>query len=621
MTRNGRTTNVRPHDGPYPPIADYALIGDCHGGALVSRDGSIDWCAFHRFVANPVFARILDWERGGHFRIAPRDDYLVSRRYLPGTNVLETRFETETGAITLTDCLPVGTAGGHPEHRLLRLVRCVLGEVPVRVEFAPRFDYGLTAPRFEQLDTDLAVVYGGSDALVLQSQLPIEHADLTACTLGRTLREGEQAFVALTYQLPHELDPERLQPFDVERLVRDTTAWWEQWSARCTYTGPYREQVQRSALVLKALTNAPTGAIVAAATTSLPEEVGGERNWDYRYSWLRDSSLTLNALFALGYTEEAEAYMGWLKRTTAGRAEELQIMYGVGGERFLPEVELDHLEGYRGSKPVRIGNGAARQFQLDVFGELLDAAWMYRVHGGVVDDVFWELLADVAGTVLEKWPEPDQGIWEIRGEPRHFTYSKVMAWVALDRAIRIAELDERDVDPAWTAGRDEIRALVEKDGVDPERGFTQSFGDGGKLDASNLMIPIVGFVPHEDPRARATFEAIAENLSVDGFVYRYVTDGVDGLSGDEATFAICSFWLVECMARAGETARARELFERLVGYCNDVGLLAEEIDPHSRELIGNFPQAFSHLGLIQAAIALDLPAESMSEQAPAAVAV
>jgi alpha,alpha-trehalase len=621
MTRNGRTTNVRPHDGPYPPIADYALIGDCHGGALVSRDGSIDWCAFHRFVANPVFARILDWERGGHFRIAPRDDYLVSRRYLPGTNVLETRFETETGAITLTDCLPVGTAGGHPEHRLLRLVRCVLGEVPVRVEFAPRFDYGLTAPRFEQLDTDLAVVYGGSDVLVLQSQLPIEHADLTACTLGRTLREGEQAFVALTYQLPHELDPERLQPFDVERLVRDTTAWWEQWSARCTYTGPYREQVQRSALVLKALTNAPTGAIVAAATTSLPEEVGGERNWDYRYSWLRDSSLTLNALFALGYTEEAEAYMGWLKRTTAGRAEELQIMYGVGGERFLPEVELDHLEGYRGSKPVRIGNGAARQFQLDVFGELLDAAWMYRVHGGVVDDVFWELLADVAGTVLEKWPEPDQGIWEIRGEPRHFTYSKVMAWVALDRAIRIAELDERDVDPAWTAGRDEIRALVEKDGVDPERGFTQSFGDGGKLDASNLMIPIVGFVPHEDPRARATFEAIAENLSVDGFVYRYVTDGVDGLSGDEATFAICSFWLVECMARAGETARARELFERLVGYCNDVGLLAEEIDPHSRELIGNFPQAFSHLGLIQAAIALDLPAESMSEQAPAAVAV
>ncbi|HEU0335564.1 MAG TPA: glycoside hydrolase family 15 protein [Gaiellaceae bacterium] len=619
MTRNGRNTNVRPHDGPYPPIADYALIGDCHGGALVSRDGSIDWCAFHRFVANPVFARILDWERGGHFRIAPRDDYLVSRRYLPGTNVLETRFETETGAITLTDCLPVGTAGGHPEHRLLRLVRCVLGEVPVRVEFAPRFDYGLTAPRFEQLDTDLAVVYGGSDALVLQSQLPIEHADLTACTLGRTLREGEQAFVALTYQLPHELHAERLQPFDVERLVRDTTAWWEQWSARCTYTGPYREQVQRSALVLKALTNAPTGAIVAAATTSLPEEVGGERNWDYRYSWLRDSSLTLNALFALGYTEEAEAYMGWLKRTTAGRAEELQIMYGVGGERFLPEVELDHLEGYRGSKPVRIGNGAARQFQLDVFGELLDAAWMYRVHGGVVDDVFWELLADVADTVLAKWPEPDQGIWEIRGEPRHFTYSKVMAWVALDRAIRIAELDGREVDPAWTAGRDEIRALVEKDGVEPERGFTQSFGDGGKLDASNLMIPIVGFVPHEDPRARATFEAIAEELSVDGFVYRYVTDGVDGLSGDEATFAICSFWLVECMARAGETGRAAELFERLVGYCNDVGLLAEEIDPHSRELIGNFPQAFSHLGLIQAAIALDLPAESMSEQAPAAL--
>ena len=619
MTRNGRATDVPRHAGPYPPISDYALVGDCHGGALVSRDGSVDWCAFHRFVASPVFARILDWDRGGHFRIAPRDDYVVSRRYLPGTNVLETRFETDTGAITLTDCVPVSRGGGHPEHRLLRVVRCVLGRVPVRVEFEPRFDYGLTAPRLEPVDESLAVVYGGSDALVLQSELPIEHADLSTCTLGRTLREGERAFVALTYQLPHELDPERLAGYDVERMVAETAAWWEEWSARCTYEGPYREQVVRSALVLKALTNAPTGAIVAAATTSLPEEVGGERNWDYRYSWLRDSSLTLNALFALGYTEEAEAYMGWLKRTTAGRAEELQIMYGVGGERFLPEVELEHLEGYRGSRPVRIGNGAARQFQLDVFGELLDAAWMYRVHGGRIDDVFWELLADVAGVVLGRWREPDQGIWEIRGEPRHFTYSKVMAWVALDRAIRIGELDGREVDETWVEAREEIRALVERQGVHPERGFTQSFGDAGKLDASNLMIPIVGFVPHDDPRARATAERIAEELSVEGFVYRYVTDGVDGLSGDEATFAICSFWLVECLARAGETARARELFERLLAACNDVGLLAEEIDPRTGELIGNFPQAFSHLGLVQAAIALDLPAESMSEQAPAAV--
>lgn len=605
----------------YPPISDYALIGDCHGGALVSRDGSIDWCAFHRFVASPVFARILDWERGGHFRIAPRGDYEVTRRYLPGTNVLETTFETATGTILLTDCFVVERGRGHPEHRLIRLVECTLGEVPVRVEFSPRFDYGLTAPRLEVLDRELAVVYGGADALVLQSQLPFENADLTSCTLGRTMRDGEKAFVALTYQLPHELDPERLELVDAEWAIDDTVEWWEEWSSACTYQGPYRDQVVRSALVLKALTNAPTGAIVAAATTSLPEEVGGERNWDYRYSWLRDSSLTLNALFALGYTAEAEAYMNWLKRTTAGRAEDLQIMYGVGGERFLPEVELTHLDGYRGSRPVRIGNGAAQQFQLDVFGELLDAAWMYRVRGGEIDDVFWEFLGDVARVVMAKWPEPDQGIWEIRGEPRHFTYSKVMAWAALDRVIRIGELDGREVSPAWIEAREEIRALVESEGVDQERGFTQSFGDGGKLDASNLMIPIVGFVSHDDPRARATFEAIAAELSADGFVYRYVTDGVDGLSGDEATFAICSFWLVECMARAGETERARELFERLVAYANEVGLLSEEIDPHSGELIGNFPQAFSHLGLIQAAIALDMPEQSLTEQAPVAASV
>jgi GH15 family glucan-1,4-alpha-glucosidase len=603
---------MSPEASAYPPIADYALIGDCHGGALVSRDGSVDWCAFHRFVASPTFARILDWEKGGYFRIAPRDAYRSSRRYLAETNVLETRFETATGVITLTDLFAVSTEGDHPEHRLLRIVRCVEGEVPVRVEFEPRFDYGLTQPRLEMLAPDLALVYGGADGLVLQSQLPIESTELTACTLGRTLREGDEAFVALTYELPHELVPTRLTDADVESAVESTTAWWREWSARCTYRGPYRDHVVRSALVLKALTNAPTGAIVAAATTSLPEEIGGERNWDYRYSWLRDSSLTLNALFGLGYTAEAEAYMQWLKRTTAGRAEELQIMYGVGGERFLPEVELTHLDGYRGSRPVRIGNGAAQQFQLDVFGELLDAAWMYRAHGGEIDDIFWELLSDVARVVLERWQAPDQGIWEIRGEPRHFTYSKVMAWVALDRVIRIGELDGREVDPVWRTAREEIHELVEREGVDPERGFTQSFGDGGKLDASNLMIPIVGFVPHDDPRARATFEAIAEDLSVDGFVYRYITDGVDGLSGDEATFVICSFWLVECMARAGETDRARELFERLLGYCNDVGLLAEEIDPHSGELIGNFPQAFSHLGLIQAALALDQPAASMS---------
>jgi alpha,alpha-trehalase len=597
----------------YPPISDYALISDCHTAALVSKDGSIDWCAFHRFEARPVFCRLLDWGKGGFFRIAPRDEYEVSRRYLPATNILETSFETETGRLVLTDFIPVRVEKGHPDHRLIRIVRCERGEVAVKAKFEPRFDYGLTEPLLETIDDDLAVVYGGPDSLVLQSELPIATADLSACAAAGTLAEGEEAFVVLTYSLPHELEAERINADEVNDLFEETQQYWRDWADTCSYGGPYRDQVVRSALVLKGLTNGPTGAIVAAATTSLPEEIGGERNWDYRFSWLRDSALTLNALFGLGYTDEAHAYMAWLRRTTAGRARDLQIMYGVGGERLLPEVELDHLEGYRGSRPVRIGNGAAQQFQLDVFGELLDTAYLYRRHGGEIDDVFWDFLSRVAGRVLETWREPDQGIWEIRGEPRHFVYSKVMAWVALDRVIKLAEEDDREGDLGrWRAARNEIRELVESEGVDPDTGaFVQSFGSES-LDASNLMIPIVGFVGHDDPRAKATAERIADELSADGFVYRYVADGVDGLSGEEATFAICSFWLVECLARAGEGERARELFEGLLGFCNDVGLLAEEIDPHSGELIGNFPQAFSHLGLIQAAIALDMPEHSIS---------
>ncbi|HEX9349801.1 MAG TPA: glycoside hydrolase family 15 protein [Gaiellaceae bacterium] len=598
----------------YPPISDYALISDCHSGALVSKDGSIDWCSFHRFQAPPVFARLLDWGKGGFFRIAPTDDYATTRRYLPRTNVLEMRFQTENGVLVLTDCFVLHLGEGHPEHRLIRHVRCEEGEVAVKAKFEPRFDYGITEPRVEQLEDDLAIAYGGPDALVLQSDLPIATADVSACAVAGTLKEGEDAYVVLTWQLPHELDPERLSHRQIRKELESTVRSWEEWSDLCSYQGPYREQVIRSALVLKALTNGPTGAIIAAATTSLPEEIGGERNWDYRFSWLRDSALTLNALFALGYSQEAHDYMAWLRRTTAGRAKALQIMYGVGGERYLPEIELDHLEGYRGSRPVRIGNGAASQFQLDTFGELLDTAWLYRQRGGEIDEVFWEFLTRVGGAVTEKWSEPDQGIWEIRGEPRHFVYSKVMAWVALDRLLKLAEADGREGDlEGWRAARDEIQEQVERDGVDPESGgFTQSFGDGGKLDASNLMIPIVGFVEHTDPRARATVERIVAELSADGFVYRYVTDGVDGLSGDEATFAICSFWLVECLARAGETERARELYERLLSFCNDVGLLAEEIDPHSGEMLGNFPQAFSHLGIILAAIALDMPEKSMT---------
>ena len=468
----------------YPPIGDYALLSDCHSCALVSTDGSIDWCTFHRFEARPVFGRILDWAKAGFFRIAPvDDDYEARRRYLPGTNVLETTFRTPTGTLVLTDffAFRVPEPGedahsAHPDHQLIRIARCAEGEIAVKVKLVPRFDYGLTTPRLETLADDLVVVYGGADALVLQSELPFGDAERSATQGNRTLRAGEEAFVVLTYQLPHELEPRRLSGEEVHSKLEETTSTWAAWADRCTYEGPYREEVVRSALVLKALTNAPTGSIVAAATTSLPEEIGGERNWDYRFSWLRDSALTLNALFALGYTDEAHAYMAWLKRTTAGRASELQIMYGVGGERLLPEVELGWLEGYRGSRPVRIGNGAAQQFQLDTFGELLDTAWLYRSRGGEIDEVFWDFLSRVGGVVLEKWREPDQGIWEIRGEPRHFVYSKVMAWVALDRLVRLAEVDGREADPRWAVAHDEIRELIGN--------FPQAFSHLGLIQAA-----------------------------------------------------------------------------------------------------------------------------------------
>ena len=600
----------------YPPISDYALLTDCHSAALVSRDGSVDWCCFHRFDARPVFSRVLDWSRGGHFRVAPLGGHRVRRRYLPGTNVLETRFDATGGVLVVVDFLGLelpsaGQAGTqvHPHHQLFRLLRCEDGEVEICVEFAPRFDYGLTVPRVEVVGEDLAVVYGGADALVLQSQLPMAQVAVGECSGGISLQAGDEAFLVLTYAVPHRLEPRRMAPEEVAARRDATCRFWEDWSDRCTYQGPYREAVVRSALVLKGLTNAPTGAIVAAPTTSLPEEIGGVRNWDYRYSWLRDAALNLYALFALGYREEGHAFMDWLKRTTAGRAEELQIMYGVGGESLLHEVELSGLDGYRGSRPVRIGNAAAAQFQLDVYGYLLDTAWLYHRHGGHVDPMFWDLLLGTVDVVIRRWAEPDEGIWEVRGGPRHFVSSKVMAWVALDRAIRLAQALQLDADiDRWRAVRTDIRRRIEDEGVDPETGcFVQAFGSRA-LDASNLLIPLVRFLPPHDHRVKATMERIATELSADGMVYRYV-DADDGLPGGEATFVICTFWLVDNLALAGEVERARRLFERLLGRANELGLLSEEMDAGSGALLGNFPQAFSHVGLIGAALNLEKATE------------
>jgi GH15 family glucan-1,4-alpha-glucosidase len=593
----------------YPPIGDYALISDCHSAALVSRDGSVDWCCFHRFDARPVFCRLLDWDRGGHCRIAPAKPYRTSRRYLPGTNVLETRFESDEGVITVTDLFPIrlssptdNPASVHPYHQLIRLVRCEAGTVEVRFEFAARYDYGYTIPQLTIRGPGLATVFGGADALLLQTDLSLEQFDLSSCSGGRRLGAGEEASVIVTYAIPHELRLDRIDPEECRRRVEITSRMWRDWSDRCTYQGPYREQVVRSALVLKGLTNAPNGAVVAAPTTSLPEVFGGVRNWDYRYTWLRDSSFTLYALFSLGYTEEAHAFMQWLQRTTAGRARDLQVLYGVGGERFLPEIDLDQLEGYRGSRPVRVGNRATTQFQLDVYGEVMDTAWLYHRYGGEVVPEFWNFLVRIVEHVNDHWEEPDEGIWEVRGGRRQFVYSKVMAWVAVDRALKLAAARKLPADTSrWIALRDQIRRRVESEGVDQATGaFVQSFGSTA-MDAANLLLPLIRFLPPQDPRIAATVAEVERQLSQDGLVYRYrETD--DALPGAEAAFVICSFWLVDNLVLAGQVERGRALFERLLGYRNDVGLLAEQIHPTTGEQVGNFPQAFSHMGLINSAL-------------------
>ncbi|MGH2813343.1 MAG: glycoside hydrolase family 15 protein [Actinomycetota bacterium] len=593
----------------YPPISDYALIGDCHSAALVSRDGSIDWCCFHRFDARPVFSRILDWDQGGYCRIAPTSGYrVVERRYLPETNILETTFKTSGGTVLVIDSFDIGDKTGgpaewehHPLHRLRRLIRCTDGRAEVEVDIRPRFDYGRTTPRMEMVSDREAMVYGGADGLTLQADFPLEQSEMCRAITRHDMEEGDEKFVVMTFQPPHRMRMTQTSLRDARTALETAEKFWQEWAGRCEYEGPYRDEVLRSALVIKALTNSPTGGIVAAPTTSLPEHVGGSRNWDYRYAWLRDAAMNLYALFILGYTDEAHAFMTWVKRTTAGRTEDLQPVYGVAGEHLLHEIELDYLEGYRGSRPVRIGNRAAKQCQWDIYGELMDTAWLYHRHGGEIDEVFWEFLSDLVDTVQEDWSKPDEGIWEQRGGRAQFVSSKVMCWVAVDRAINIARRLGLPADQdRWRKLRREIRKTVQRRGVDARTGaFKRSYGNRG-LDAANLLIPLVGFLRPDDHRVIATFERIRKEMSADGLVYRYVAE--DGLPGPEGAFVICSFWLVDNLAMAGRLEEARELFERICAHSNDVGLLSEEIDPKTGEFLGNFPQAFSHVGLIGAAM-------------------
>jgi GH15 family glucan-1,4-alpha-glucosidase len=677
--------------GSYPPIEDYGIIGSMCTCALVSKAGSIDWLCMPDFDSPAVFGRILDWRKGGHFQIAPKRIQSVERRYLPATNVLETTFQTETGVAQLTDfmimdlpdsdltssegnrlqltgsfdvVLPTKKKQVPPIEQLLvplharfhqkvaRILECTEGSVDFAVECRPRFNYGTVTPHAVLIEeeggaSNHAFARGGASAISIYSSEPVSITDNGFHAEG-SLQSGQKAYSVVTSQ-PYFLPiAEDFSEDKVERLLLETTQYWAEWSERCTHDGEYREDVLRSALALKALTYEPSGAILAAATTSLPEAPAGERNWDYRYTWIRDATLSLGALSRIGYKDEARAFKRWME-WTAAHPDDLQIMYGLRGERWLTEVELDELEGYKWSTPVRIGNGAHEQFQLDIYGEILDSAYIYReaVLGRQEDadnwefetemgfdpdeydtePDYWEFLSAVVEFIIENWRRPDAGLWESRGGYRHFVYSKVMCWVGLDRGFKIARELLLEDDGAekykitdeqlerWAKVRDEIKEDVLTNGYDPNykagRGaFVQSYGSKN-LDASNLKLPMLGFIEADDPRMRSTIEMTQQDLvSPEGFVYRY-KDFDDGLSGGEGTFSICTFWLISNLIALGEVREARILFETVRAYANDLGLFSEEINSESGEMLGNFPQAFSHLAFIDAAVELSRALDSL----------
>lgn len=585
------------------PIEDYGFIGDTHTGALVGRDGSIDWLCFPRFDSPACFAALLGTPEHGRWLIAPAGGVRSTRRkYREGTLVLESEYETDEGVVRVIDCMPHRThhEGGDVAD-VLRVVEGVEGRVPMSMELVIRFEYGSVVPWVESRDDGLHAV-AGPDALTLRT--PVETRGVDRRTVADfTVDEGERVPFTLTWHQSHLSAPE---PQPVHDLIEETTEWWREWSSRCGYEGPWRDAVVHSLVVLKALTYEPTGGVVAALTTSLPEHPGGERNWDYRYCWLRDATFTLNALLLGGHRDEAVAWRDWLLRAVAGDPGDLQIMYGAAGERRLHEWEVAWLPGYEHSRPVRVGNAAHAQFQLDVFGEVMDSLAQARQQGMEPESRAWDLQRVMLDRLEERWREPDEGIWEVRGARRHFTHSKLMAWVAFDRAVRAVEVHDLD-GPArrWREIRDEIHGEVCQRGFDPELGaFTQAY-DSTALDASLLMIPLVGFLPATDGRVVGTVEAIQRDLCEDGFVKRYrTTEEVDGLPPQEGTFLLCTFWLAQCLGLMGREEEAHALFGRLLEVGNDLGLLSEQFDPGRGRLLGNFPQAFSHVGLINTACAL-----------------
>jgi GH15 family glucan-1,4-alpha-glucosidase len=598
----------------YLPIAEHGLIGDLHSTALVGTDATIDWYCAPRVDSPSVFGAILDAEGGGHWRLRPDCEVSTTKQlYFPDTNVLITRFLTPEGVGEIEDFMPVGQtrAGGAHRQRVVRRVVAVRGSIGFHTEIAPRFDYGRAVHEVDRHEH--GVVFRTPElSLQLETDVPVELHD-GAARAHFQLNAGESTTFVLETLPPGSNAPAGHTEAEIEELFERTVAYWRRWLSQSRYTGRWREMVHRSALTLKLLTYQPTGAIIAAPTTSLPEELGGERNWDYRYTWIRDAAFSLYALLRLGFAEEASAFMQWLTLRLSDERDRghglgpLQIMYGIDGRRELPETILGHWEGYRGSAPVRIGNGAADQLQLDIYGELIDSVYLYNKHSTPIYHDAWEHLSRIVDWVCENWDQADEGIWEVRGGRQNFTYSRLMSWVAVERAVRIA--NQRGL-PAelerWRSARDAIYRQIMTRGWNEQRGAFVQHYDTDVLDASLLLMPLVKFIAPTDPRWISTMNEISHELVSDSLVYRYntTTAAADGLRGEEGTFSICSFWYVEALARAGRIDDARLALEKMFTYANHLGLYAEEIGPTGEQL-GNFPQAFTHLALISAAVNLD----------------
>ncbi|HEX9375589.1 MAG TPA: glycoside hydrolase family 15 protein [Actinomycetota bacterium] len=589
-------------------MAGYGFISDMHSAALVSVGGSVDWCCMPRMDAGSCFGRILDWERGGHCLIAPTGRHTSTRRYLDGTLVLETLFRAPGGEVRVLDCFAVRRGGRRDPHRqLLRIVEGVQGRVNLRVEIDPRFDYGEVRPWIRRHGRGVYTAIGGNDALVISGDFEFDVARATHGLAAREdVRAGERIRLSLEYAAPEEIDPhpgDPPTPEEIDRRFDRTVRMWRRWSSKGRLDSPDGPAAIRSALVLKGLTRAPTGAIAAAPTTSLPEAVGGGRNWDYRFSWIRDSWLTVRSLAELGFEDEADGFRRFVERSAAGHAHDLQIVYGLGGERRLVEVEVDTLEGYRRSRPVRAGNDAHTQDQHDVFGSILELAYQWHLRGHSPDDDYWAFLVDLVDRAAESWMEKDPGIWELRARPMHFVHSKVMCWAALDRGILLArECARRAPVRRWTTVRDRIRRSVDRDGYDRRRGvFVRAYGTKA-MDAALLLLPVVGYCAFDDERMVRTTDLIRKELGRDGLLRRYRS--ADGMPGQEGEFLAAQFWLAEALARQGRIDDAREEFDRGMATGNDLGLFSEEFDARRGLALGNFPQGLTHLAHISAAVAI-----------------